>query len=82
MLTPLLGKKFMGYHLMTNLTNKSNYEILGMSIVGEIPEDFQSVLEALNLREDYELARSMGLDHEEAYHAVLAIKEPYSQALN
>lgn len=67
---------------MTDLSGKSDYEILGMSIVGEIPEDFMSVLDALSLRDDYELARSMGLDHEEAYHTVLAIQEPYSQALN
>jgi hypothetical protein len=72
----------MGCHSMTNLSDKTDYEILGMSIVGEIPEDFHSVLEALNLRDDYELARSMGLGHEEAYHTVLAIKEPYSQELN
>ena len=76
------GKRYTGYRLMSDLEGKSDYEILGMSIVGEIPEDFQSVLDALSLRDDYELARSMGLGHEEAYHTVLAIKEPYSQALN
>lgn len=59
-----------------NLKDKPNWEILDMAIQAEIPEDYEAVLAACNMRSEYELIRAMGVDHEEAYLLTLMVMDP------
>ena len=50
-------------------------QMMGQAMVGDIPENYTEVLNAWMLSDDYELLRSMGLDHELAWQVLMEMEE-------